>query len=172
MTRRLLPILALLPALACADAVPLPPLAIVAYTVTDGRLIEKSLTGEPGDPAAGRALYAEDARTGCISCHALPDVPDLDAPPPARAPRAGVPALDDVGARLAPAEIRLWLVAPDFRAPDVKPSVFAAGQRTDPADPLWGGPRLSAAEVEDLVAFLAGLGRASVGEEIGGGAAR
>jgi sulfur-oxidizing protein SoxX len=154
----LLLFLALAPAAPRADAVPSPPAAVVAYTVTDGRRIEASLTGAPGDPAAGRALYAGEAGRGCVVCHGLPEAAAPAAPPFARAPRRSVPALEGVGARLDPAEIRLRLIAPEFLDPEARCSVYAAGQREDPTDPLWGGPRLPAAAVEDLVAFLAGLG--------------
>ncbi|MGF1552830.1 MAG: c-type cytochrome, partial [Paracoccaceae bacterium] len=128
----------------------------VAYTVVDGARIEPSLTGVPGGRAAGRRLYA-DPRAGCVTCHGLPEAAAAGRAPFATAPRPGVPALDGVGGRLGAGAVRLWLVAPGFLAPGIEHSVYAVGQRTDPADPFWGGPRLTAAEVEDLVAFLAGL---------------
>ena len=34
---------------------------------------------------------------------------------------------------------------------------YAAGQRDGAEDPLYGGPALTAAEIEDLVAYLATL---------------
>jgi hypothetical protein len=37
------------------------------------------------------------------------------------------------------------------------PAFYAAGQRLGADDPLYGGPALTAAEIEDLVAYLAGL---------------
>jgi hypothetical protein len=37
------------------------------------------------------------------------------------------------------------------------PAYYAAGQRSGAEDPLYGGPALTAAEVEDLVAYLSGL---------------
>ncbi|MEM6488607.1 MAG: hypothetical protein AAF677_10145, partial [Pseudomonadota bacterium] len=145
-------------------AAPAAPAAIVAFTVRDGRRIEESLTGRPGDAASGLRLYADAARTGCIACHGVPEAPGLrsplgSVPDPARAPRAGVPPLERVGARLDAETIRLWLVAPGFlTAPGrQKPSVYAVGQRRVPDDPLYAGPRLTAAEVEDMVAWLAGL---------------
>lgn len=135
--------------------------AVAPFTVTDGQRVEDSLTGRRGDAARGLRLYMQPARTGCIGCHGVPEAPGLGAAQiaeMARAPRGGVPSLDRVGARLDAARIRLWLVAPSFLAgPGVKPSVYALGQRTDPDDPLWGGPRLTAGEVEDLVAWLSGL---------------
>lgn len=112
---------------------------IVAYTITDGTRIAESLTGKPGDPEAGRALYAAE-RAGCAGCHG-----DAAAAPP---PFAG----------LGPGEIRLWIAAPDAIDPETAmPAYYAPGDRLEPDDPLYGGPRLTAGEIEDLVAYLAGL---------------
>ncbi|MEM6973550.1 MAG: hypothetical protein AAF577_12160 [Pseudomonadota bacterium] len=144
-----------------ADPGPAPPAPIVAFTISDGRRIDDSLTGRTGIAARGLRLYEDAARSGCISCHGVPDAPGLTgAAIVARSagPRPGVPALDAVGIRLTAPEIRLWLVAPAFltTAPG-KQSIYAGGQRGAPDDPLFGGPRLTAAEAEDLVAWLSGL---------------
>ncbi len=124
---------------------------IVAYTIVDGRAIPKSLTGEPGDPARGRALYAAEPRAGCADCHGVPG---------AAAEETTAPDLSGVGGRLTAGEIRLWIVAPAALDPETEmPPYYAAGQRTAPDDPLYGGPALTAAEIEDLVAYLTTLGR-------------
>jgi len=128
------------------------PAPIVAYTITDGATIEESLTGAPG-PAPGNfghgaALYAAEPPAGCAACHGKPGQPG---------PRSG-PDLAKLGARMSPGRIRLWIVAPqviDSATP--MPAFYASGQRTAPDDPLYGGQRLTAQEVEDLVAYLAGL---------------
>lgn len=120
--------------------------AVVAYTIVDGRMIPESLTGEAGDAGRGRALYEAEPRAGCPGCHGLPGAPGT------------APDLGGVGARLSPAEIRLWLVAPGvLRGGTAMPAYYAAGQRRGADDPLYGGPRLTAAEIEDLVAWLASL---------------
>ncbi|MEM6680165.1 MAG: c-type cytochrome [Pseudomonadota bacterium] len=137
-----------------ARAQPLPSVgdpAIVAYTIVDGREIPESLTGRAGDPEAGSALYLDAARTGCILCHGVPKAAGPPLPP-----ADGIPALDGVGARLSPGRLRLWIVAPAMTGAE-KPSLYAPGQRTDPDDPLHGGPTLTASEVEDLVAWLESL---------------
>lgn len=119
---------------------------VVPYTITDGSAIEESLTGEPGDPEQGRALFTASSPADCASCHGLPG---------SAQDRTG-PDLAAVGGRLTPGEIRLWIVAPEVRVPGTAmPSYYAAGQRRDPDDPLYGGPALTAAQVEDLVAYLA-----------------
>ncbi|MEO1457017.1 MAG: c-type cytochrome [Pseudomonadota bacterium] len=138
--------------------------AVVAFTIRDGREIAESLTGGAGDAAAGLRLYLDGARTGCAVCHGLPDAPGVaslaahsDTGPLPTAAEAG-PPLDRVGTRLGAGEIRLWLVAPAMHAPETAmPAYYALGQRRDITDPLFDGPRLTAGEIEDLVAWLSGL---------------
>ncbi|MEM7499895.1 MAG: cytochrome c [Pseudomonadota bacterium] len=137
------------------------PPAIAPFTIENGRSIPESLTGLPGEAANGLRLYLDDAHSGCAACHGVPDAPGTRAHPERQGgtpPLEGIPSLDRVGARLSPGTIRLWLVLPDLLGrPDAMPSVYAAGQRSDSADPLHGGPRLTAPEIEDLVAWLSGL---------------
>jgi L-cysteine S-thiosulfotransferase len=123
---------------------------VVAYTVTDGSEIGASLTGAPGDAARGRALYGGEARAGCPACHGAPG---------AAGETASAPNLAGVGGRLSAGAIRLWIVAPAAIAEDTAmPAFYAAGQRGGADDPLYGGPALTAAEIEDLVAYLAAPG--------------
>ncbi|MEO1531548.1 MAG: c-type cytochrome [Pseudomonadota bacterium] len=137
------------------------PAAVAPYTILNGRSIPESLTGRAGDAAEGLRLYLNAARSGCAACHGVPDAPGTRGHPgrEGSAPSApGMPSLERVGTRLSPGTIRLWLVMPDLLGDrGAMPSAYAAGQRTDPADPLHGGPRLTAAEIEDLVAWLSGL---------------
>lgn len=116
---------------------------IVPYTVTDGARIESSLTGRAGDPRAGAALVWHDAaRTRCVLCHGAPGL--------------SAPALSAPGVVREPAVLRLWLVAPGVIDPALAfHSAYAPGQRLGADDPLHGGPRLTADEIEDLVAWLA-----------------
>jgi L-cysteine S-thiosulfotransferase len=134
---------------------------VVAYEIVDAREIPVSLTGGPGDPETGRALYLDDKLARCAACHGVPG-----GLPAATGKLAEAPRLGDVGRRLRPGAIRLWLVAPEVIAPGTRmPSFYALGQRDDPADPRFGEPLLTAAEIEDLVAYLAGLrGGAQTGE--------
>ena len=120
---------------------------VVAYIITNGGEITASLTGAPGDAARGRALYGGEARAGCPACHGAPG----EAAP--------APDLAGVGGRLSAGAIRLWIVAPVAIDPETAmPAYYAAGQRDEAEDPLYGGPALTAAEIEDLVAYLAALG--------------
>jgi sulfur-oxidizing protein SoxX len=122
---------------------------VVGYEIVDARAIPESLTARPGDPEAGRALYFDDKLARCAGCHGAPGAPS------AGAPAHGAPPLDDVGRRLGEGAVRLWLVAPQVIAPATRmPAYYALGQRMDPADPRFGEPLLTAAEIEDLVAYL------------------
>lgn len=123
----------------------------VVYTIVGADRIEGSLTGEPGDPARGAEIFADPERGACAGCHAEATGPH---------PRGAAPALKAVGERLQLGTLRLWIVAPEVLAPETEmPAYFAAGQRRGADDPRYGGPQLSASEIEDLVAYLAGLGR-------------
>jgi len=114
------------------------------YTVTDAARIEASLTGRPGDPARGARLFATEP-AGCGDCHAGPGQGGDEAPD-----------LAGIGARMSRGELRLWLVAPEVRDPRLGWHAFyRAGQRTGVDDPLHGGPHLTAAQIEDLLAYLA-----------------
>ena len=125
---------------------------IVAYEIVNAREIPEALTGADGDAEAGRRLYFDRNVTGCSGCHGSPGGPG--AQPNASGPQA--PALSGVADRMDIGTIRLWLVAPRVLAPEgLMPSYYEVGQRDDEDDPLYGSTRLSAAEIEDLVAYLA-----------------
>lgn len=137
--------------LVLAVALPAAAQEVVAYRIVDAREIPESLTGEPGDPEAGRQLYFDRQLTRCSGCHGSPGGPGAQAD----AGAADTPSLAGVGRRLSAGAIRLWLVAPRVIAPGTRmPGYYAVGQRDDPADPRFGGPLLTAAEIEDLVAYL------------------
>lgn len=116
----------------------------------DGTLPEP-LTGARGDPDRGAAVALDRHRGDCTICHRLPL--------PGRRFHGTVgPALDDVGRRLTPAQLRARIAAPRRSVPaTVMPEYCTTGDRyrVDPA--VAGEPILSAAEIEDLVAWLATL---------------
>ncbi len=131
---------------------------VVAYQIVNANAIPASLTGRSGDAEAGRQLYFDRERTGCSGCHGSPGGPGAEVGQDGE----GAPKLDRVAVRLDEGTIRLWIVAPDALRPETQmPAYYQVGQRTDPTDPRFGEPRLSAAEIEDIVAYLlkAGVGR-------------
>lgn len=101
-----------------------------------------SLTGVLGDPERGRQLLINRQKGDCLSCHKLGVIAAV-------AEQGGIgPALDGVGARFSKPQLRQVVVEPKAYYPDtIMPSYYRAGASGEP-------PILTAAEVEDLVAFL------------------
>ena len=129
---------------------------VVAYQIVNGAEIPKSLTGQPGRAEVGRKLYFDQQTTGCSGCHGSPGGPGAVA----SEGRRSAPELDRIWARMSEGTVRLWLVAPQVIAANTEmPAFYAAGHYTDPEDPRFGEPRLSAGEIEDLVAYLMKAGR-------------
>ncbi len=125
---------------------------VVAYQIVDARSIPESLIGEPGNAEAGRKLYFDRKVTGCSGCHGSPGGPGAQP----NATGANAPALSGLADRREVGTIRLWLIAPRVLMPDAEmPSYYEVGQRSDENDPFFGSTRLSAREIEDLVAYLA-----------------
>ena len=118
---------------------------VAPYTVV-GDGIPQSLTGKPGDAARGRALLVKREPAICLQCHAVKRDKDL-----AGGGNRG-PALDGVAAALTPAQLRLSVidfsrVTPGTAMPSFHKSGGAGGDK----------PILSAAEIEDVVAYLSTL---------------
>ncbi len=118
---------------------------VVQYKVV-GDGIPQSLTGKPGNAAAGRALLVKREAANCLQCHAVKKDKDL-----AGGGSKG-PALDGVGASLTAAQLRLSVVdnarvSSGTAMPSFHKSGGAGGDK----------PVLSAAEIEDVVAYLSTL---------------
>jgi sulfur-oxidizing protein SoxX len=102
-----------------------------------------------GDAERGRAVFIAREGGHCVICHAVAGI----------APAGNVgPPLDGIGVRLTPGQLRLRIV--DIT--QVKPAaVMPAFHRVDGLHRVaaaWvGKPLLDAAQVEDLVAWLATL---------------
>lgn len=120
-----------------------------SYVVT-GDGIADSLTGTPGYPARGRSLVLDRATT-CILCHSGPF-------PETRFQGDLAPDLAGAGNRWTVSQLRLRLVdASRFNRETIMPSYFRTGG-LDRVGRNWvGKPILSAAEIEDIVAYLATL---------------
>jgi len=120
------------------------------YTVV-GDAIPASLTGTPGDAARGRSLVM-DRRVGlCLLCHSGPF-------PEERFQGTIGPDLRGVGARLSAGQIRLRIVDPGkLDSATIMPAYFRTTGLTRVAAAYRGKPVLSAAQIEDIVAFLVGL---------------
>ena len=130
-------LLATLPGIALAQ--------VMDYKV-EGDGIPQSLTGKPGVAARGKALLAKRDVANCLECHSVKDK-DL-----AGGGTKG-PALDGIGAVLTPAQLRMSVVDISRVNPKAGMPSFhkAEGLGSD------GKPRLSAQEIEDVVAYLSTL---------------
>jgi L-cysteine S-thiosulfotransferase len=113
--------------------------------------IATSLTGLPGDPARGAALFANRQVSTCPLCHAAPATVRLPAGTIA-------PSLADVGSRLTDGQIRLRIVdAARVNPATVMPSFYVITGLNRVGRQWRDRPILDAAQIEDLVAFLATL---------------
>ena len=121
------------------------PLLIVA----DG--VPAPLVATAGDAQRGRTLLIARDAANCVLCHAVPD-------PAMRISGNVGPTLAGIGARLSPAQLRLR-VADNFRVnpASVMPSYYRVNGLDRVAAPYAGQPILTAAQVEDVVAYLATL---------------
>jgi sulfur oxidation c-type cytochrome SoxX len=122
---------------------------LVPYNIV-GESIPDSLTGGAGDAARGRALVLARTTT-CILCHSGPF-------PEARFQGDLAPDLAGTGNRWTVSQLRLRLVdASRFNAETIMPSYYRSDGLVRVGRNFAGKPILSAAEIEDIVAFLATL---------------
>lgn len=124
--------------------------AIVAFrVVADG--IPEPLGGVPGDVTRGRALIVAREAANCVLCHAIPD-------PGVRFSGDLGPSLAGVGGRFTASQLRLR-VADNLRVQPgtIMPSYYKIDGLDRVAPAYRGKPILSAAEVEDVVAYLTTL---------------
>lgn len=134
----------LLAALAAAPAAAQP------YAV-EGDAIPMPLTGQPVDPGRGLALMQDRQRSLCSLCHAGPF-----APPHQQGTLA--PDLGGIGARLSEGQLRLRVVDIKRLVPDsIMPSYARTEGFARVATAWQGKPVLTAAEIEDVIAYLATL---------------
>ena len=113
----------------------------------------QSLTGQPGDPARGKAVAADARKGNCIICHAMP-MPEFSAD---AFGNIG-PSLAGIGSRLGAPQLRQRIVDPRILFADsVMPPYFVTTGLTRVQTAYVGKTILSAQEVEDVVAYLASL---------------
>jgi sulfur-oxidizing protein SoxX len=103
-----------------------------------------SLTGAAGDSARGRDVLVNRQKGDCLSCHQVSGVA------PAEGQGAIGPALDGAGKKYSEGQLRQILLEPKSLFPDTMMPAYYRGAGA-------AGSVLTAAEIEDLVAFLATL---------------
>jgi sulfur-oxidizing protein SoxX len=123
--------------------------ALHPYVVV-GDAIPAALTGEPGDAARGRTLILNRTST-CILCHSGPFPEETFQGDLA-------PSLSGVGSRWSTGQLRLRLVdASRLNPATIMPSYYRV-DGLDRVGAAWRDkPMLSAAQIEDIVAYLATL---------------
>ncbi len=133
-------------ALALGGAAMAAEVPLVDYVVENASSIPEPLAEWSGPVATGAAVFAAE---GCADCHR--------APGHESGPNIG-PDLAGVGDRLTTGEIRLMIVEPSIAVTNSEmPAYYAVGIAGEVEDDQVGRTRLSATEVEQLVAWLATL---------------
>ena len=121
-----------------------------AYAVV-GDAIPAPLGGAAGDAARGRAIVANRTVGLCLLCHSGPF-------PEERFQGNLAPDLRGAGARLTPGQLRLRIADPGRLNPGtIMPAYYRTEGLTRVAPAFQGKPVLTAAQIEDVVAFLATL---------------
>ena len=116
-----------------------------------GDAIPKSLTGQPGDAARGRAIVANRSVGLCLLCHSGPIAEE-------RFQGDLSPSLAGAGSRWSTGQLRLRIVdGSRLNADTIMPAYYRTGGLQRVARNFEGKTILSAEQVEDVVAYLATL---------------
>ena len=118
-----------------------------------GMAVDTSLTGTAGDPAAGREIFSTKSEGNCLACHTNSEIEN------AQFPGNVGRTMDGVASRWEPAQLRAILVNSKavFGKGTIMPGFYTLDVGIDVADEYKGKTILSAAEIEDVVAYLATL---------------
>lgn len=114
----------------------------------DGAVAE-SLTGKPGDPKEGRAVFAGRKLGNCLACHVNSDLSEQtfhgEVGPP----------LDGVADRWSEAELRgIVSNSKMMFEGTIMPAFYIESGYNRPLEKFAGKPVLTAQQVEDVVAYL------------------
>jgi sulfur-oxidizing protein SoxX len=109
--------------------------------------IPAPLTNAPPDPARGKAVLVS-REANCILCHAVPETGE-------RFFGNLAPPLSGVGARVSAAQLRLRIADPlYFNKDSIMPAYYKVEGLNRVAENLRGKPVLTAAQIEDVIAYL------------------
>jgi sulfur-oxidizing protein SoxX len=121
-----------------------------ASVIVDDAIV-RSLTGDPGDAARGRAIVTDRRQGLCLLCHSGPF-------PEATFQGTLAPSLAGVGSRWSTGQLRLRIVDASRLNPNtIMPPYYRTEELTNVAPAYAGKPILSAEQIEDVVAFLGTL---------------
>jgi len=128
-----------------------PAMGQIAPFVVTGDAIEVPLAGGKADAVRGQAIVRNRETANCLICHSIPNTTE-------RFMGEVGPPLAGVGARLTLGQIRLRVVDPTRLNPDAIMPAYHRVEGLTRVDPRYlGQPVLAAREIEDVVAYLAGL---------------
>ena len=111
--------------------------------------VETSLTGQAGDPAAGRAVFANRKQGNCLACHMNADLSEEsfhgEVGPP----------MDGVADRWSEGELRgIVSNSKMMFEGTIMPAFYIDQGYTRPLEDFAGQSILTAQQVEDVVAYL------------------
>lgn len=112
-------------------------------------VVETSLTGQAGDPVAGRAVFANRKQGNCLACHTNSDMPEEsfhgEVGPP----------MDGVADRWSEAELRGIVTNSKMMFEGtIMPAFYIDSGYERPLEDFAGTSILTAQQVEDVVAYL------------------
>ena len=126
-------------------------LSVFVSTAAASDSLPSSLTGAAGDAAAGKKIVLDRHVGLCLLCHSGPF-------PEERFQGDLAPSLAGVGSRLSAGQIRLRIVDPSRVNPHtIMPAYFRSEGLARVAPAHRGKTVLTAAQIEDVVAFLVTL---------------
>lgn len=115
---------------------------------SDG-VVHASLTGTPGDAAAGRAVFANRKQGNCLACHANSDLSEESFHGEV------APLMDGVADRWSEAELRgIVSNAKMMFDGTMMPAFYIDAGYVRPLEDFAGKSILTAQQVEDVVAYL------------------
>jgi sulfur-oxidizing protein SoxX len=116
-----------------------------------GDAIPASLTGAAGRPASGRTIVLDRRLGACLMCHTGPF-------PEEQFQGTLAPDLSGVGSRWSAGQLRLRLVdATRLNPGTIMPPYYRVAGLTRVGSAWRGSSMLTAAQIEDVVAFLSTL---------------
>jgi sulfur-oxidizing protein SoxX len=132
-------------------AMAMPAMASAQSAMVTGDAVVQSLTGSAGDPTRGRAIIADRQKGFCLLCHGGPFPEE---------PLQGnlAPSLAGAGSRWNEGQLRLRLMDNKRVNPESIMPAYHRIEGLNRVGAIWRDrPILSAAEIEDVLAFLMGL---------------
>jgi L-cysteine S-thiosulfotransferase len=114
--------------------------------------LPKSLTGAPGNPDSGKKVFLARTLGNCLACHQVSSLKSEEFH------GEFGPSLDGAASRYSTAQLRLIVADPKRVFADTVMPAFYKNEGLNRVRPEFvGKPILTAAQVEDVVAFLEAL---------------